>query len=96
MSFNDYLYQVSGLRRQLAMDKDAAFQDLQVKNQYLASQVEQMEKVTVQTVSATSAVSTKLLYFIVVWFTVPLFVVKSCSENYKSCIVRNVATLNMV
>ncbi|XP_071137463.1 centrosomal protein of 290 kDa-like isoform X1 [Mytilus edulis] len=35
--------EVSNLRRQLAMDKDAAFQDLQTKNTYLQQQLEQRE-----------------------------------------------------
>ncbi|CAC5374165.1 CEP290 [Mytilus coruscus] len=35
--------EVSNLRRQLAMDKDAAFQELQTKNTYLQQQLEQRE-----------------------------------------------------
>ncbi|OWF51997.1 centrosomal protein of 290 kDa-like [Mizuhopecten yessoensis] len=47
--------EVSSLRQQLALGKDAAFQELQVKNTYLSQQLEQMEQVVAHKSSITSA-----------------------------------------
>jgi len=52
--------QVSNLKRQLAMDKDAAFQEMQVKNEYLSQQVDQMEKVVAHKTKLVSAVSLQI------------------------------------
>ncbi|KAJ8314697.1 hypothetical protein KUTeg_006847 [Tegillarca granosa] len=46
--------EVANLRRQLTLGKEAAFTEVQLRNQHLSEQLEQMEKVVSKQVSATS------------------------------------------
>ena len=48
--------QIAHLRRELAMSKDVAVQEVEARNKYLSAQLESMEKVVAQKTSAVSSV----------------------------------------
>lgn len=50
----DCLWQVSKLQRELTLAKDVSVREVEVRNKYLTEQLESMEQVVAQRVSATS------------------------------------------